>query len=61
MFAILIPIVGIALATTIIAYLVSISPIMSPFKDWIWWGVVAIGVLWILIYYVLPLFGVNAI
>lgn len=60
MFAVLIPIIGIALATTIIAYLISISPIMEPFKAWIWWAVVAIGVLWILIYYVLPLFGVHA-
>lgn len=58
MFDILIPIVGIALATGIIAYLVNISPLVAPFKGWIWWAVIAIGVLWALTL-VLPIFGVS--
>jgi hypothetical protein len=58
MFSILIPIFGIALATGIIAYLVTISPLTEPFKGWIWWAVIAIGVIWILTL-VLPLFGVS--
>jgi len=58
MFDILIPIVGIALATGVIAYLVKISPLTEPFKGWIWWAVIAIGVIWIL-KYALPIFGVS--
>lgn len=58
MFSILIPIVGIALATGVLAYLVGISPLVDPFKGWIWWAVIAIGVIWILTL-VLPLFGVS--
>lgn len=58
MFSVLIPIVGIALATGIIAYVVKISPLIEPFKSWIWWGVLAIGILWALSL-VLPLFGVS--
>lgn len=58
MFGIVLPIIGIALATTVVAYLVSISPLVEPIKGWIWWGVIVIGVIWIL-KYVLPLFGVS--
>lgn len=58
MFDILIPIVGIALATGILAYLVKISPLVEPFKSWIWLAVIAIGVIWIL-KLVLPIFGVS--
>jgi hypothetical protein len=58
LFDILIPLVGIGLATCLIAYLVQISPLGEPFKGWIWWAVIAIGVLWAL-RIVLPLFGVS--
>lgn len=59
---VLLPIIGIAIATTIICFLVGHpkSPIMEPFKSWIWWGVLAVGVCWIVFGYVLPdFFGVR--
>jgi hypothetical protein len=55
----LIPLVGIAIATCIIAWLVKISPLAEPFKSWLWFAVIAIGVLWALSI-ALPLwFGVS--
>jgi len=59
MVSIILPILGIAIATTIICYLILKSPLMEPFKQWLWWGVLALGVLWITFDYVLPLFGVH--
>jgi hypothetical protein len=58
MFDILIPIVGIALATAVICFIIIKSPLPEPFKAWIWWGALAIGLLWALSY-VLPIFGVS--
>lgn len=58
MFSVLIPIIGIALITGVLAWLVRASPLTEPFKTWIWWAVIAIGVLWILTI-VAPLFGLS--
>lgn len=58
MFSILIPIIGIALITGVLAWLVRASPLAEPFKTWIWWAVLAIGVIWILTL-VAPLFGLS--
>lgn len=58
MFSVLIPIIGIALITGVLAWLVRVSPLTEPFKTWIWWGVIAIGVLWVLTL-VAPLFGLS--
>ncbi len=55
----ILPVIGIALATTVACYLIGISPIMEPIKGWIWWGVLALGICWIVFVYVLPLFGVH--
>lgn len=55
----ILPVVGIALATTVVCYLITISPLIEPFKSWIYWGVLALGICWIVFGYVLPLFGVR--
>ncbi len=59
MFSNLLPIFGIALATGVICYLVSRSPLVEPFKGWLWWGVLAIGVIWVLSLVLPTYFGVS--
>ncbi len=38
-------------------YLVSIAPMPEPFKSWLWFAVVAIAVLIVIFYILLPLAG----
>jgi hypothetical protein len=59
MFSDLLPIIGIGLATAILCYLVSVSPLQPPFKGWLWWGVLAIGVIWALSLVLSRYFGVS--
>lgn len=59
MFSALLPIFGIALATAVICYLVIRSPLTEPFKSWLWWGVLAIGVIWVLSVVLPTYFGVS--
>jgi hypothetical protein len=56
--SVILPCIGIAIATTVICYIIKASPLMEPFKTWGFWGVLAIGLLWALTY-VLPLFNVS--
>ena len=41
----------------LLLYLVSISPVPEPFKSWLWFVVIAIAVLIIIFYVLLPLVG----
>ena len=41
----------------LLLYLVSIAPIPEPFKTWLWFAVVAIAVLIVIFYILLPLAG----
>lgn len=41
----------------LLLYLVSISPVPEPFKNWLWFAVVAIAVLIVIFYILLPLAG----
>lgn len=41
----------------LLLYLVSISPVPEPFKSWLWFAVVAIAVLIVIFYILLPMAG----
>ena len=41
----------------LLLYLVSISPVPEPFKSWLWFFVVAVAVLIVIFYILLPMAG----
>lgn len=47
--SLIIVILVIGLIVTVVVYLIDSSPIVEPFKAWARWGVIAIGVIYILI------------